>query len=98
MINCLSKEIIITSGVNESNKLADKGIINYYFHNAPNPEKISVISSTIDHPSVIEIFPYLKSIYKDNLKLILIPCNSIGIIDIETFKAKKYKISFFNVS
>ena len=91
MLNCSSNEIIITSGASESNNLADKGIINYYFHNTKNPEKISVISSTIEHPSVIEIFPYLKSIYKDNLELILIPCNSKGIIDLEVFKNKMQK-------
>ena len=91
MLNCSSNEIIITSGASESNNLADKGIINYYFHNNKNPEKISVISSTIEHPSVIEIFPYLKSIYKDNLELILIPCDSKGIIDLEVFKNKMQK-------
>lgn len=91
MLNCSSNEIIITSGASESNNLADKGIINYYFHNNKNPEKISVISSTIEHPSVIEIFPYLKSIYKNNLELILIPCDSKGIIDLEVFKNKMQK-------
>ena len=91
MLNCSSNEIIITSGASESNNLANKGIINYYFHNNPQAEKISIISSTIEHPSVIEIFPYLKSIYKDNLELILIPCDSQGIIDLEIFKNKIQK-------
>ena len=91
MLNCSTNEIIITSGASESNNLADKGIINYYFHNNTNPEKITVISSTIEHPSVIEIFPYLKSIYKDKLEVILVPCDSNGIIDIEEFKTKMQK-------
>ena len=91
MLNCSSNEIIITSGASESNNLANKGIINYYFHNNPKPEKISVISSTIEHPSVIEVFPYLKSIYKDNIDVILIPCDSKGIIDLEIFKNKMEK-------
>ena len=91
MLNCSSNEIIITSGASESNNLADKGIINYYFHNNPSPEKISVITSTIEHPSVIEIFPYLKSIYRDNLEIISTPCDSEGIIDFDTFKKNMKK-------
>ena len=91
MLNCSSNEIIITSGASESNNLANKGIINYYFHNNPNPKKISVISSSIEHPSVIEIFPYLKSIYKENIEIVIIPCNNEGIIDLEIFKNKMEK-------
>ena len=91
MLNCSSNEIIITSGASESNNLADKGIINYYFHNNNTPAKISVITSTIEHPSVQEVFPYLKSIYKDNLDIKLIPCDSKGIIDLEIFKNKMEK-------
>ena len=86
MLNCSPNEIIITSGASESNNYANKGIINYYFHNTPSPEKISVISSTIEHPSVIEIYPYLKSIYKDKIEVINVPCDSKGIINIENFK------------
>ena len=91
MLNCSSNEIIITSGASESNNLANKGIINYYFHKNTNPQKISVISSTIEHPSVYEIFPYMKSIYKDNIDTISIPCDSKGIIDLEIFKNKMEK-------
>ena len=91
MLNCSSNEIIITSGASESNNLADKGIINYYFHNNNKPERISVITSTIEHPSVQEVFPYLKSIYKDNLDIKLIPCDSKGIIDLKIFKNKMEK-------
>ena len=91
MLNCSSNEIIITSGASESNNYATKGIINYYFHNNPSPEKIQVITSSIEHPSIIEVFPYLKSIYKDKLEVINLPCNSKGIIDLETFKEKMQK-------
>ena len=86
MLNCSSSEIIITSGASESNNYANKGIINYYFHNTSSPEKISVITSTIEHPSVMEIYPYLKSIYKDKLDIIKVPCTSQGIIDLEQFE------------
>ena len=91
MLNCSSSEIIITSGASESNNYANKGIINYYFHNNPSPEKISVISSSIEHPSVMEIYPFLKSIYKDKIETIIIPCDSKGIIDLEVFKEKMQK-------
>ena len=91
MINCISNEIIFTSGATESNNYANKGIINYYFHNNKNEEKISVITSNIEHPSIREIYPYLNSIYKDNLEIISIPCDSKGIIDLEIFKNKMKK-------
>ena len=91
MINCISNEIIFTSGATESNNYANKGIINYYFHNSKNEEKISVITSNIEHPSIREIYPYLNSIYKDNLEIISIPCDSKGIIDLEIFKNKMKK-------
>ena len=86
MLNCSSSEIIITSGASESNNYANKGIINYYFHNTHSPEKISVITSSIEHPSVMEIYPYLKSIYKDKLEIITLPCDSDGIINLDAFK------------
>ena len=91
MINCNSNEIIITSGASESNNYANKGIINYYFHNTKNLDKISVITSNIEHPSVKEIYPYLNTIYKDKLEIIIIPCDSQGIIDLEIFKNKMQK-------
>ena len=91
MLNCSSSEIIITSGASESNNYANKGIINHYFHNTSSPEKISVITSSIEHPSVMEIYPYLKSIYKDKLEIIILPCNSKGIIDLKTFEKSMQK-------
>ena len=91
MLNCSSSEIIITSGASESNNYANKGIINYYFHNTQPPEKISVISSSIEHPSVMEVYPYLKSIYKDKIDIISLPVEKNGIINLETFKNSMQK-------
>ena len=91
MLNCFSSEIIITSGASESNNYANKGIINYYFHNTNSPEKISVIISSIEHPSVMEIYPYLKTIYKDKLEIITLPCDSNGIINLDVFKNSMQK-------
>ena len=91
MLNCSSSEIIITSGASESNNYANKGIINYYFHNTQSPEKISVISSSIEHPSVMEVYPYLKSIYKDKIDIISLPVEKNGIINLETFKNSMQK-------
>ena len=91
MLNCFSSEIIITSGASESNNYANKGIINYYFHNTQSPEKISVISSSIEHPSVMEVYPYLKSIYKDKIEIISPPVDQNGIINLEKFKSSMQK-------
>ena len=94
LLHCSSNEVIITSGASESNNYAIKGTINYYFHNNKNPEKISIMTSTIEHPSVLLVYPYLKSIYKDNLEIIEIPCDSQGIIDFEKFKTLIQKNTF----
>ena len=39
----------------------------------------------------MEIYPFLKSIYKDKIETIIIPCDSKGIIDLEVFKEKMQK-------
>ena len=91
MLNCSSSEVIITSGATESNNYANKGIINFYFHNTSSPEKIPVITSSIEHPSIMEVYPYLKSIYKDKLEVITLPCEPNGIISIETFEKNMQK-------
>ena len=91
MLNCSSSEIIITSGATESNNFVNKGVVNFYFHNNPSTEIISIITSSIEHPSVIEIYPYLKSLYKDKIETVILPCNSKGIIDVEVFKKSMQK-------
>lgn len=74
-----SEEIIFTSGGTESNNLAIKGIA------LANPEKKHIITSKIEHPSVLETCRFLE---KSGYKVDYISVNKEGIVDIEEIKRK----------
>lgn len=72
-INAKSEEIIFTSGATESNNLAIQGLAR------KNPNKKTIIISSIEHPSVREVCNYLKS---KEYEIIEIPVDSSGILKI----------------
>jgi selenium donor protein len=89
MLNCSSSEIIFTSGGSESNNYAIKGIVYYYIHNNINSnEKFDIITSQIEHPSVLEVFKFLEKTFKDKLNVIYLSVDKEGIINMEEFKEK----------
>ena len=70
-------EIIFTSSATESNNLAIKGLV-YFFYYRLNT-KPHVITTEIEHPSVIQI---LRDLRKNNLvDYDFLPINSEGIVD-----------------
>jgi cysteine desulfurase NifS/selenium donor protein len=75
LINCKPNEIIFTSGGSESNNYAIKGIA-YAYENRGN----HIITSTIEHPSVVEVCKYLE---RKGFKISYIPVDENGIIDLE---------------
>ncbi len=75
LINCKPHEIIFTSGGSESNNYAIKGIV-YAYENRGN----HIITSTIEHPAVIEVCKYLE---RKGFKISYIPVDEHGIIDLE---------------
>ena len=88
MLNCSTSEIIFTSGGSESNNYAIKGIVYKYIHSNNKNEKFEIMTSQIEHPSVLEVFKYLEQTFKDQLKVIYLPVDNEGIIDMEEFKNK----------
>lgn len=58
LIGCKKSEIIFTSGGTEANNLAIKGVAN--FVRKTNPEKKHVITSAIEHESILEAFRNLE--------------------------------------
>ena len=75
-INAKAHEIIFTSGTTESNNLAFLGLIK------AKKERKKIVISSIEHSSIFEICQALKE-----LKIVEIPVNKEGLIDIE--RAKK---------
>ena len=79
LINCKPHEIIFTSGGSESNNYAIKGIA-YAYENRGN----HIITSTIEHPAVIEVCKYLE---RKGFKISYIPVDETGLIDIKKLES-----------
>jgi cysteine desulfurase len=75
-------EIIFTSSATESNNLAIKGLVYYYYFQLKI--KPHIISSEIEHPSIIHILKDLKSYQLADFNYL--PLNKEGIVDYEKIK------------
>jgi len=78
-VGAQSSEIIFTSGGTESNNLALRGLAK------ANPEKKHIITSVIEHPSILETCQDLE---KDGYKIDYIKVNSDGIVDVSEIEDK----------
>jgi len=74
----IKDEIIFTSGATESSNLAIKGVA---YRNKSKGDHI--ITSTIEHMSVINAFKYLQ---KEGFKTTFIPVDKYGVVDLEALK------------
>jgi cysteine desulfurase len=77
-INAASEEIIFTSGGTESNNFALKGIV------MANPEKKHIITTKIEHPSILNTCEFLKSM---EIKIDYLTVNEEGLININELKS-----------
>lgn len=78
LLNCRLDEIIFTSGSTESNNFIIKGIADQRKDNGKH-----IITTNIEHPSVLEVCRYLNQIGFD---LTILEVNSEGRITIEQFQ------------
>lgn len=78
-IGCKPSEIIFTSGGTESNNLALRGLAK------SNPEKRHIITSVIEHPSILET---CKDLEKEGYIVDYIKVNKEGIVDLRELKEK----------
>lgn len=76
------REIIFTSSATESNNLAIKGLVFYYYFRLKI--KPHIISSTIEHPSVLEVLNDLKKL--DLIDYDLIKPQKSGLVDLNKIK------------
>jgi len=88
-LNCKPSEIIFTSGGTESNNHAIKG---YAFANKTKGNHI--ITSTIEHPAVIEVCKFLENF---GFEITYVEVDEFGIIDLQMFE-KSIKPSTILVS
>lgn len=82
LLNCEPREIIFTSGATESNNWVLFGI---YHQFAKLNEKVHVISSPIEHNSVLNTLKYLEAL---GVEVDFITPNSQGIISVEAVREK----------
>lgn len=58
LLGCDSDEVVFTSGATESNNMIIKGVADYYSKQTSNNKFL--LTSKVEHPSVIETFKYLE--------------------------------------
>ena len=87
MVGCSSSELIFTSGGSESNNYSIKGVVYHHIHTHPK-DPFEIMTSQIEHPSVLEVFKYIEDVYGSLVKVTYLPVNEEGIVDIEEFKQK----------
>ena len=73
------REIIFTSSATESNNLAIKGLVFYYFFRLKL--KPHIISSTIEHPSILEVLKDLEKL--GLLEYSLVKSEKTGLVNID---------------
>jgi cysteine desulfurase len=88
-LNCSGEEIVFTSGATEANNLAIRGFIKALKkRTAQSLTEITprhhVITSTIEHDSILENFKDLES---SGIEVSYAPVKANGVIDLEKFKA-----------
>lgn len=74
VINAKPEEIYFTSGGTESDNLAIKGVLSNKKH---------LITSSIEHPAVLNVFRQLKN---KGYKITILPVNKQGIVSLEKLK------------
>ena len=81
-LNCVPQEIIFTSGATESNNLAIQGVVNQLSltHN-----KVHIITSKIEHPSVLEVFKFYEN-KRNGVEVDYVDVDEFGIVKLDNLE------------
>jgi cysteine desulfurase len=89
-LNCEPNEIIFTSGATEADNLAIKGVVKALLRHAKRDrkgrapiEKLHIITSSIEHPAVLEP---CRELEEEGVEVTYLPVLPNGIVDIEELK------------
>ncbi|MEI8361061.1 MAG: cysteine desulfurase family protein [bacterium] len=82
-LNCKNDEVIFTNGATESNNLAIFGVIEALQRKNPD-QKLHLITSVVEHDSVIEPMGKLR---KMGVDVTFLGVKANGVVDIDEFKA-----------
>jgi len=74
ILDCLSSEIIFTSGATESDNLATKGAVQ-----SQNDKKLHIITTAIEHPAVLDTCKILE---KQGVNVAYLPVSKEGIVSV----------------
>lgn len=80
ILNARSEEIIFTSGGTESNSLAIVGVINAFEEGGIDIKGLHTITSTIEHPSVLEVF---KTLERRGLDVTYVRVDESGVVNLK---------------
>lgn len=78
LLNCTAKRVIFTGGGSEANNLAIKGATSLNGKSSKH-----IITSCIEHPSVINTF---KALEQDGFETTFLPVNSDGLVEVKSLK------------
>lgn len=73
LLACHVEEVIFTSGGSESNNMVLKGLVDF-----KNPEKFHIITSAVEHPSILNPALFLMEL---GVKVTILPVNRFGKVD-----------------
>jgi len=77
-LNVQRSEVFFTASGTESDNWAIRGVLDTY------PEKRELITSTIEHPAVLNLAKHLE---KKGIKVSYVPVDSTGVIDVDFLRA-----------
>lgn len=85
MIGARDDEIIFTGSGTESNNLAIAGAVRALLGSGKAPSDLHMITSAIEHPSVLECF---RSLEKSGVSVTYLSVSSEGVIDLKALEAE----------